>query len=178
MLESISRLNLRSSHQAHICAQLDWLLAIGFDRHGRVSHAHLSSTADRCQRIIHRVIRIESLARAVARRTRGHRAFAARSPRQPLRFPSTFSADSVGPRSQASLFRRSALAQRRDAATLLVARNKLAAPVALWIARQTAQTLEALHVASYVHGDVNPRNLYFRLRWTRHAVRSQLLKSN
>jgi eukaryotic-like serine/threonine-protein kinase len=46
-------------------------------------------------------------------------------------------------------------------AALLAVRNKLEAPLALWIARQAAHALEALHVAGYVHGDVNPRNLFF-----------------
>jgi serine/threonine protein kinase len=33
--------------------------------------------------------------------------------------------------------------------------------VALWIARQTAEGLEALHSSGYLHGDVNPSNLLF-----------------
>jgi serine/threonine protein kinase len=33
--------------------------------------------------------------------------------------------------------------------------------VALWIARQTAEGLEAMHNSGYVHGDVNPANLLF-----------------
>lgn len=41
----------------------------------------------------------------------------------------------------------------------LATRGRLEASLALWIARQAAQALEALHAAGYVHGDVNPRNL-------------------
>jgi serine/threonine-protein kinase len=33
--------------------------------------------------------------------------------------------------------------------------------VALWIARQAAEGLEALHSSGYLHGDVNPANLLF-----------------
>lgn len=48
-----------------------------------------------------------------------------------------------------------------SATALLAVRKKLEAPLALWIARQAAHALEALHVAGYVHGDVNPRNMFF-----------------
>jgi serine/threonine-protein kinase len=41
----------------------------------------------------------------------------------------------------------------------LAARGKIAAPVALWIARQAAEALEALHNSGYLHGDVKPANL-------------------
>jgi serine/threonine-protein kinase len=35
-----------------------------------------------------------------------------------------------------------------------------ALPVALWIARQTAQALEALHAAGWTHADVKPSNIF------------------
>jgi serine/threonine-protein kinase len=38
---------------------------------------------------------------------------------------------------------------------------RLETPVALWIARQTAEGLDALHSSGYLHGDVNPANLLF-----------------
>jgi len=38
---------------------------------------------------------------------------------------------------------------------------RLETSVALWIARQTAEGLEALHSSGYLHGDVNPANLLF-----------------
>jgi eukaryotic-like serine/threonine-protein kinase len=43
----------------------------------------------------------------------------------------------------------------------LKARVRLEPANALWIARQGAQALEALHTAGYTHGDVNPSNLLF-----------------
>lgn len=44
------------------------------------------------------------------------------------------------------------LAQRLD-------RGPIDLPVALWIARQAAEALEALHVAGWTHGDVKPSNI-------------------
>ncbi len=43
----------------------------------------------------------------------------------------------------------------------VLARGKpLAAPDALWIARQVADALGALHAASWMHGDVKPNNIF------------------
>jgi eukaryotic-like serine/threonine-protein kinase len=50
-----------------------------------------------------------------------------------------------------------------NVAAHLAAQGRLAMPLALWIARQAAQALEALHTAGYVHGDVNPRNLFLNM---------------
>jgi serine/threonine-protein kinase len=47
----------------------------------------------------------------------------------------------------------------RTVATHLAARGRIEIPLALWIARQAAQALDALHTAGYAHGDVNPKNL-------------------
>ncbi|HZZ26627.1 MAG TPA: serine/threonine-protein kinase [Pirellulales bacterium] len=44
-------------------------------------------------------------------------------------------------------------------ASTLAVRGQLNVPVALWIARQAAQALGALHTAGYLHGDIKPRNL-------------------
>jgi len=46
-------------------------------------------------------------------------------------------------------------------ATHLSRHLQLETPVALWIARQAAEGLEALHNLGYSHGDVNPANLLF-----------------
>ncbi len=45
--------------------------------------------------------------------------------------------------------------------THLKAHGRLEPATALWIVRQAAQALEALHTAGYTHGDVNPSNLLF-----------------
>jgi eukaryotic-like serine/threonine-protein kinase len=47
----------------------------------------------------------------------------------------------------------------RPVSQRIAARGRLNIALALWIARQAAQALEAMHTAGYVHGDVNPRNL-------------------
>jgi eukaryotic-like serine/threonine-protein kinase len=44
-------------------------------------------------------------------------------------------------------------------AAWLAARGPMNAPLALWVVRQAAQALEALHTAGYLHGDVKPGNL-------------------
>jgi serine/threonine-protein kinase len=49
----------------------------------------------------------------------------------------------------------------RGVDAILKARRQLEAPLALWIARQAAEGLNALHQAGYLHGDVKPRNLFF-----------------
>ena len=43
-------------------------------------------------------------------------------------------------------------------ATLLHKHRRLALPSALWIARQAAEGLAALHLCGYIHGDVKPGN--------------------
>jgi len=45
-------------------------------------------------------------------------------------------------------------------ADLLRASTPQPLPVVLWMARQAAQGLAALHLASWLHGDVKPENLY------------------
>ncbi len=44
-------------------------------------------------------------------------------------------------------------------AALLTPHEKMGVPYALWIARQAAEALDALHTAGYLHGDVKPGNL-------------------
>ncbi|HEY2761416.1 MAG TPA: protein kinase, partial [Pirellulales bacterium] len=41
----------------------------------------------------------------------------------------------------------------------LAKHGRLATPVALWIARQTAEALGTLHAAGYLHGDIRPSKL-------------------
>ncbi|HZZ71672.1 MAG TPA: serine/threonine-protein kinase [Pirellulales bacterium] len=38
--------------------------------------------------------------------------------------------------------------------------RRISVPQALWIARQTAQALEALHSAGWLHGDIKPSNIF------------------
>jgi serine/threonine protein kinase len=50
-----------------------------------------------------------------------------------------------------------------DGSTLrawLAAGRHLDLPVVLWIARQTAEALDALHAAGWMHGDVKPSNIF------------------
>ena len=42
----------------------------------------------------------------------------------------------------------------------LTAGERLSVPVALWIARQAAEALDALHQAGWMHADVKPSNLF------------------
>jgi eukaryotic-like serine/threonine-protein kinase len=42
----------------------------------------------------------------------------------------------------------------------LAARQQFDVPKVLWIARQTAEALDALHTAGWIHGDVTPGNIY------------------
>jgi eukaryotic-like serine/threonine-protein kinase len=51
------------------------------------------------------------------------------------------------------------LLEGASVAVQLALNGQLSTPQALWIARQTAQGLEALHTAGYVHGDVKPANI-------------------
>lgn len=44
-------------------------------------------------------------------------------------------------------------------ASLLMSTTQLCIPQALWIARQTAEALRALHLAGWMHADVKPSNL-------------------
>ena len=53
--------------------------------------------------------------------------------------------------------RRSRRWLRTSAATRL-----LDLPVVFWIARQVAKSLEALHQAGWMHGDVKPETFWFR----------------
>jgi len=48
-------------------------------------------------------------------------------------------------------------------ASLLGSSTPQPLPVVLWMARQAAQGLAALHLASWLHGDVKPENLYVGL---------------
>jgi len=48
-------------------------------------------------------------------------------------------------------------------AALLGASTPQPLPVVLWMARQAAQGLAALHLASWLHGDVKPENMYVGL---------------
>ena len=51
--------------------------------------------------------------------------------------------------------------EARSVAAQLSRQCQLETPVALWIARQAAEGLEALHNLGYSHGDVNPANILF-----------------
>src|ERR1043166_7375854 len=44
-------------------------------------------------------------------------------------------------------------------AALLSPQSKLRLPYALWIIRQAAEALDALHTSGYLHGDIKPGNL-------------------
>ncbi len=44
-------------------------------------------------------------------------------------------------------------------AELLASDSRLVLPVALWIARQVAQALDAMHAAGWLHGDIKPSNV-------------------
>lgn len=48
----------------------------------------------------------------------------------------------------------------RPAAALLAAQRRIQLLPALWIARQIAEALDALHTSGYLHGDVKPGNLF------------------
>jgi eukaryotic-like serine/threonine-protein kinase len=47
-----------------------------------------------------------------------------------------------------------------NGAAAIQARGRFQTPHALWIARQVAEGLEALHTLGYVHGDVRPANIF------------------
>ncbi len=47
----------------------------------------------------------------------------------------------------------------QSVAALIQAQGRLPTPLALWIARQVAEGLAALHTVGYIHGDVKPANL-------------------
>jgi serine/threonine-protein kinase len=51
------------------------------------------------------------------------------------------------------------LVEGRSVAAMIAAQRRLQTPLALWIARQAAEGLEALHTSGYIHGDVTPANL-------------------
>jgi eukaryotic-like serine/threonine-protein kinase len=51
----------------------------------------------------------------------------------------------------------------RSVAAHLLRHGQMETPVALWIARQAAESLDALHNLGYSHGDVNPTNLLFAI---------------
>ncbi len=55
--------------------------------------------------------------------------------------------------------------QGSDLSKALCAGKTFSVPLALWIARQTASGLSALHAAGWVHGDVKPANIH----WTSHG---------
>ena len=47
----------------------------------------------------------------------------------------------------------------RPLSELIAAEGRIELPIALWIARQTATALAALHQAGWLHGDVKPQNI-------------------
>ena len=63
------------------------------------------------------------------------------------------------PRSASPLFSRATAAARRIPAPALAARYRLPLTEALWITRQAAEALAALHTFGFLHGDVKPDNL-------------------
>ena len=67
--------------------------------------------------------------------------------------------DVVGPRPSAALLPCDAVDRRHRRGLALLARGRIRTPVALWIARQAAEALQALHTTGYLHGDVKPANL-------------------
>ena len=50
--------------------------------------------------------------------------------------------------------------QGGDLSVQLAIRGRIDAGAALWIARQAAEGLDALHTCGYLHGDIKPRNLF------------------
>ena len=96
----------------------------------------------------------------MAGRSAGDRAVAARGVGGAKRLPPPLGPGPGRRRFRSAAAAGDALARGGVAQARLAAGRQFDVPAALWIARQTAEALEALHAAGWMHGDVSPGNIH------------------